>query len=117
MNNYGKWQNRVITHSSPCDDEQVAVHYTSMGCYPLMYLMSGHTVHCPDCALLLQDEHKEIVAFAHYEGQLTCEECDTTVDGAYYEDLFPEEEEDDSEDDSEDPLYSRDLSKDWQNHI
>tara|TARA_R100000808_G_C2054741_1_gene88749 strand:+ start:283 stop:567 length:285 start_codon:yes stop_codon:yes gene_type:complete len=94
MNNYGKWHNKVITYESSCDDSQVAVHYTSVGCYPLMYLMSGHTCMCPDCALINEDEHQEIVAFAHYEGQLTCEECDTTVDGAYYE-------EDESESDSD----------------
>jgi len=83
--NYGKWHNRVITYSSPCDDSQVAVHYTSMGSYPLMYLMSGHTCMCPDCALENEDEHKEVLAFAHYEGQLSCEECGELIDGAYYE--------------------------------
>ena len=84
---------KVITRDSSCDDSRVAVHYTSMGCYPIMYLMSGHTCMCPDCALENEDEHKEVLAFAHFEGQLTCEECHTCVDGAYYEDLFPEEEE------------------------
>jgi len=40
---------------------------------------------CPDCALENEDEHKEVLAFAHYEGQLSCEECGELIDGAYYE--------------------------------
>jgi len=102
--NYGKWHNKVITYESSCDDEQVAVHYTSMGCYPLMYLMSGCALMCPDCALSLERQWERegvkepVIAFAHYEGQLSCEECGATVDGAYYEeDMNKKESESDSD--------------------
>ena len=104
---------KVLSHSPMIGDPEyrVAVRFSSIGSYPLMYLMSGHTCMCPDCALEREGQHKDIQVFCHFEGQLSCEICEEVFDGAYYEE--PEEE----EEDSEDPLYSRDLSKDWQNHI
>lgn len=56
--------------------------YSDLGSYPLIYLQSGHTVLCHDCATEagLGVEH----AHAHWEGPaLECDECSIEIESAY----------------------------------
>ena len=84
--------NKVLSHSPMIGDPEyrVAVRYSYVGSYPIMYVLSGHTLACPDCALEREGQHKEIEAFLHHEGQLICQFCEEEFDGSYYE--APKEE-------------------------
>ncbi len=86
---------KVLSHYPLAGDPHYVdpIRFSSIEGYPLMYMMSGHTCMCPDCAFMWEGQHKRIQVFCHLEGQITCEYCEEVFDGAYYE----EPEEGDSE--------------------
>lgn len=63
--------------------------YTSLGCYPLLYLSERGDVLCANCATeaLAESDDPPTNCDANWEDPcLHCEECNTRIESAYAED-------------------------------
>jgi hypothetical protein len=72
---------------------------TSLGCYPLAFLMADGEALCPSCAKAerrecleaiahgsRQDQWRPVALEVHWEGEpLTCAHCDGAIESAYGE--------------------------------
>ena len=58
--------------------------YTSIGCYPLFYVVEGWQPLCHKCA---EENEEENEAAVNWEApDLYCDECDCRIESAYAED-------------------------------
>jgi len=68
--------------------------YTSIGCYPMLYLTKCGEVLCADCASECEFEDNPVVdSETNWEDAcLHCDECSTRIESAYAEDeVAPED--------------------------
>jgi hypothetical protein len=57
--------------------------YTSVGCYPLFYIVDGWQPLCHECA---EESEEESEAAVNWETpNLYCDECDCRIESAYAE--------------------------------
>lgn len=65
-----------------------ARNFTSIGCYPLLYISEGRRVLCPDCALECEGEGTPMDSGGvNWEDpSLFCDECSERIESAYAED-------------------------------
>lgn len=63
--------------------------YTSIGCYPIVYITKRCEPMCAECATLHDDESNPVSdAGIHWEGEShTCEECQGEIESAYGNDV------------------------------
>jgi hypothetical protein len=56
--------------------------YTSLGCYPIIYITTQGNVMCADCAYTTSDQVSD--GDVHWEGESHfCEECNCEIHSAY----------------------------------
>ncbi len=57
--------------------------YTSVGCYPLFYIVEGWQPFCYECAEESEEEHEAAVNWE--TPNLYCDECSEKIESAYGE--------------------------------
>jgi hypothetical protein len=74
--------------------------------YPLWYVIDDYKCQCNECATISKSEGHSVEEQVNWDdSNLWCDECSEKIESAYA----------DEEDDN--PLYSRDMSKDRQTYI
>ncbi len=63
-----------------------APKFTSVGCYPIIYVSNKGTVLCGDCVEVDGHENEAFTPDVHWEGEpITCDECSEAIESAYGE--------------------------------
>jgi len=76
------------------DSEGKLPKFTSMGCYPILYLTGRSDVLCPDCANEYEagsddPEAPQVFDINWEDPDLYCDECSQRIESAYAEDKAP----------------------------
>jgi hypothetical protein len=58
--------------------------FTSIGCYPLLYLTKNNDCLCAACATEVQKQGEQVRGDVYWEGEpIDCDECGEPIESAY----------------------------------